>query len=934
VSLAGNVARYVVREELGRGGMGRVLRAHDPELGRDVALKEVHREALGIAGAQRLFGEARALAKLSHPHVVAVYDVLAVEPERVVLVMEYVPGQSLTQWLSAPRSWQEVVACFLQAGRGLAAAHAAGLLHRDFKPDNVLVGADGRVRVTDFGLAREVRVETTDELLRDLGASQSITLATVPGAVAGTLPYLAPERLMGGAADVASDQFAFCVSLWEALLGRRPFPGQTVVELAFSMSAGPPRPPAGAPRVPAWLLQATTRGLASDASSRWRSMDALLRVLDRDPAARRRRWALALSGVATLGLCAGAVQALPDTEVERCSEAAATLHLRSAWDDRRRADVRDAVLAIGAGYAHEVWARTEHTLDTYARAWTGMHVQACEATTVHGEQSPAVMDMRMACLRRASVELSAVTEALAKADANTVERAHELTASLRPLERCADLDALRADVEPPLPEQAAGVEEVRGSLARARAALSTGRYDDAEQAVDAARARRDELGYGPLEAEVAIVHALVLDARGDYEAAHLELRTALRSASTWHQTGEMRSAALHLVRVAGYRLQEFDEARRHAELARALGDGDPEHEARVRSALATVLDAEGDPEAAEAELRRALALREARLAPDHPDLVETHGNLAAVLHARGKYDEAEAANRRVLALREDILGRDHPHVALTRHNLALTLHASGRLEEAEHEHRRALAVWEASLGPEHPTLATARNDLAAVLQARGNAPEAETEHRRALAILEAALSPDHVDVASCRNDLAIALATQGELEAAEAQLRRAIPTLEAALGPEHPLVAQSLHNLGNILEDEGEHEDAIALHRRALSALETALGPEHPRVASARTGLAMLLLDRGAIGEARKLAEAAWAQRNGDDTPPAQRGRTAFVLARASWENGDRDARRAAIVLAEAAAADFAGAGEAHEGDTAEVESWLADRREPSVVRR
>jgi predicted Ser/Thr protein kinase len=299
------VGRYVIRGELGCGGMGRVLRGYDEKLHREVALKEVRGDRLGPSGARRLVAEARAMGKLSHPNVVALYDVLELGDDEVVLVMEYVDGETLADWLRSPRTWQEIVARFEQAGRGLAAAHAAGVLHRDFKPDNVMVGRDGRVRVTDFGLAREVESVRTDES-RPGAELEPPTLGlppTAPGAIVGTLPYLAPERLFGAPADPSTDQFAFCVSLWEALFGQRPFAGRSVVELALAITAGPATAPVTTPPIPPRLIDTVRRGLAEHASERWPDLDALLAALPDDRPPRRRWWPVGVAAAtATLAL--------------------------------------------------------------------------------------------------------------------------------------------------------------------------------------------------------------------------------------------------------------------------------------------------------------------------------------------------------------------------------------------------------------------------------------------------------------------------------------------------------------------------------------------------------------------------------------------------------------------------------------------------------
>jgi eukaryotic-like serine/threonine-protein kinase len=737
VSEAGtSIGRYVVLEEIRHGELGRALRAYDPKLQREVVLECVHTDR---STRKRLVAEARALARLSHPDVVAVYDVDEIDDEWIVLVTEHVPGQTLAQWRKAGRrSWRDIVACFRAAARGLAAAHAAGLAHRDFDLHAVIVGKDGRVRVSGIGFAR-------------------------------------------GSGDAASDRHAFCVALHDALR------------------------PAGAPRVPPWLVRILERGLAIDPRDRWPSMDALLVALSHDPSRRRRRWLQATAGIGVLALGAVEVQAWASARAQQCTPAAAAARLEGTWDDDVRARARAAVLAVDAPYAKRAWAQSERTLDAHAAAWTQMHVDVCEATTLRQEQSAAVMDLRMACLHRARVEMSAVTRLLARADAKTVQKAHELTAGLRSLDRCADVDALHADVEPPRTEEADAVDAIRASLADARAAARAGHYDEAQRAVDSATEMTHAITYGPVQTELALVRGFLFDHLGDYDRAHDELREALALASRWRQWEEMEMASSALLYVVGYRRQQFAEGLSYADVARGLAETDAEREARVSSSLAIVLAAQANHEEAEAELRRALELRERVLGPHHPDVATTHNNLANVLNARGDHAAAEAEHRRALALREDLLGPDHPDVAMSRNNLAAVLHERGEYAEAEAEHRKVLALREAVLGRNHPDVAQSRNNLGVALEAQGKYAEAEVEHRRALAL---------------REDL---------------------------LGAHHPLVALSRKNLGEVLFSLGAYDDAEAELRRALADWESTLGAEHPHVALARKSLARVVDARGAM---------------------------------------------------------------------------------------
>jgi serine/threonine protein kinase len=305
------VGRYSVLRRLGRGGMSTVYRAYDPELDRQIALKLLTTwDEADTEGPARLVREARAMAKITHPNVAAVYDVGLVD-DGVYIAMELIEGPTLESWTRATaRPWTEVLRMYLLAGRGLAAAHDAGLVHRDFKPDNVMVGVDERPRVLDFGLARPAATDDDDELLMPDEASipmmsgrpapwvdsassgvrgslgpQSASISgsfdlqiaiTRTGIVTGTPAYMAPEQHLGEPGGPASDQFAFCVSLWEALFRQRPFAGESFFEIADAIVEGRLIKPPGYARVPGWITNLLERGLANEPEQRHPSMRSLL----------------------------------------------------------------------------------------------------------------------------------------------------------------------------------------------------------------------------------------------------------------------------------------------------------------------------------------------------------------------------------------------------------------------------------------------------------------------------------------------------------------------------------------------------------------------------------------------------------------------------------------------------------------------------------
>lgn len=837
------VGRYVVLQQLGAGAMGVVYAAYDPELDRKVALKLVLPGTAGPNGRARLLREAQTLGKLSHPNVVTIHDVGTVG-EQVWLAMEFVRGLTLREWLATPHGWREVMGIMLEAGKGLAAAHAAELLHRDFKPDNVMIADDGRVRVMDFGLAR-MRSHATRET-EDPVQPKHDALAlqvTRQGALLGTPSYMAPEQFEGVDLTPAADQFSFCVTLWEALYGERPFGGKTWMELAANVLGGRLRAPPKGNTVPSWLRQVCERGLALDPTERWPSMPALLEALAWNPAARRRRWLIAVGGFAAFAAVGFSGYSWASARARRCS--GAETQLAGVWDEGRRAEVEMAILGTGLSYATSVWERAATELDDYGTSWASMYTEACEATTVRGEQSSTVMDLRMACLQQAKIELGAVTGVLADADADVVERAHELTAGLRPLSRCGDIEALQADVQPPGPEEVEVVRDVRVRLAQAKALHDAGRYPAAQIEIDAIQQYIGQIEYGPVHTEAEFLAGINLKNLGKLEASETALRHALELAARWRQLDLVQEASTHLMHVIGSKQSRMVEGLQYRELALGLAANDPQGEASVLTAIATVLQRQGKHHEAEVEYRRSLVLIEQALGPDDFEVAMIRNNLANVLSDQGRYEEAEAEHRRVLAMREQALGPEHPEVAMSRSNLANVLRKQGRYADAEVELRRAMVVQEQVLDPNHPDAAMVHNGLGNVLLSQGKYRDAERELRLALSAMEQTLGPDHPDVATVRSNLANALYLQSEHGEAAEQYRRALVSMENALGPKHATVGIVLGNLANISSEQGEHEQAAAEYQRSISIVEEGLGADHPHVAGLRSNYGEILHDLG-----------------------------------------------------------------------------------------
>jgi serine/threonine protein kinase/formylglycine-generating enzyme required for sulfatase activity len=478
-----SVGRFLVLETLGAGAMGVAYAAYDPELDRKIALKFLRQTVNGDAQQARqarLVREAQAIAKLAHPNVVGIFDV-GVHEQQVFLAMEYLGGGTLRQWLAAEkRSWREIVAMYVAAGRGLAAAHADGLIHRDFKPDNVLLDRNGTPKVVDFGLVRlaalteatesepatllpSALTETAADLARPATAprppsfsasspaSGSVSsrvsppagaalvlspttaalgqLLTRPGALAGTPAYMAPEQLLARAIDARADQFAFCVSLWEALYGERPFGGETLAALAKAVVAGQLRPPRDAQAVPRWIHKLLLRGLSGAPAERYPSLTELLDELGRDPAVRRRR--LLTAAVAVVVLAATGVGLQRHFERRRL-ELERRISAKLGEGEKAFADARALKTQAAELRARALAAFDAHDRTVGERAWGEARVEAgaldrALERTQGALQAVLAMDKGRADARRPLVEATFERALLAEQEVRREDLARHLS---------------------------------------------------------------------------------------------------------------------------------------------------------------------------------------------------------------------------------------------------------------------------------------------------------------------------------------------------------------------------------------------------------------------------------------------------------------------------------------------------------------------------
>jgi tetratricopeptide (TPR) repeat protein len=905
----GTVGRFVVLGSLGMGGMGIVLAAHDPVLDRKVALKLLRPDdwrATTAEGRERLQREAQAMARLNHPNVATVYEVGAVG-EQPFVAMELVDGQTLRGWLRERRSAREIVAQLVAAGRGLAAAHAAGLVHRDFKPDNVLVGRDGRPRVSDFGLV-SLRSGSPVAGERAFTTSQG-----------GTPGYMAPEQLAGGATDARSDQFSFCVALYDALYGERPF----AATAPPSERRAPERPPRR-PEVPARLYPLIARGLQPSPDARWPSLSELLDALERDPASARRRWIAGAAVAAALSVAVVAVRARPDG----CG--GATARLAGVWDDGVRRAVHAAFSATGLPFSEDTFARTSAALDRYVRGWVEMHEQACRATRVEHRQSDTLLDLRFGCLERARATTGALTALWSSGvDAAALAKAVDAASSLPPLSECADAAALSERTPMPRdPATVARIAATRGRLDRARALYAAQRWSAAKAEADGARADAEAAAWPELRAEVALVGARV-QLRLEDRAAEQSFLDAAAFAGAAHDD---RLAALAVLQLAGYlasRQAEIDRGLFAARLAEGLVErvgGDDlrgrlalsygiiyVHQSRFEEAkqsltrartlltatvgardtftsdatqmLARAYGALGDDATARKLLEEELALTIERVGPVHVEVVNVLNNLGAVLDDANDYAAAIEQYRRALTICEQVLPDSATHAGVLA-DMAASEQALDRFADAGQHYERALAIEERELGPDHPRLAIPLANLSSLALQQGRLDEAVALARRALAIQTRTAGKDNASVGYPLVHLGDALLYHHDFDAAIDAYEQSLALRRRALGPDHPLTLMSLSALGTARCARRQYTAGLPLLREVAEKLEARASDRGVDVGVRVTSYGRCLLDAGQPAAALPVLERALALLDGANARAADRATVRWLRARALWATG------------------------------------------------
>ena len=831
-AVAPRIGRYALVSKLGEGGMGIVFAGLDDVLDRRVALKLLHADLDTEAVRVRLLREAQALARLSHPNVVQVYEVGEHEG-RVFLAMELVRGADLRRWVSGTaRTWKDIVDIYAQVGSGLAAAHDVGVIHRDFKAENAVVGDDGRARVLDFGLARwhqaDEMATTQHGVARsepsNMGPSGDFQL-TRTGSVLGTPAYMAPEQFEGLPADARTDQFSFCVSLWEALFGCRPFASDARAWLTSPRDWQNLRASSRARFVPRAVEAALRRGLAPDPNERWPSMHALLAVLQRRTRSRRRvLWATSL--LATTGASA-AVGGMLASSTTDCIDAMD--RIAPFWNDRQRQDLRASFDATSSPIAASTWDLVERAIETYVSDWVAAHRDACERHVVRREESATRFDARMRCLEGRRRSLRAFLEVLAEPDSALIERAVKTAHGLPSLASCADVRWLEAETPPPDdPEAAALVERELDELALATALESAARYDAALELARSSLERAEALEYGPLVARARAVVGSVLTWGSDVESAERYLRDAYheaRRAGVRDVAATTSNALAHTLSVRTSRRAEAMDWALLASTEAALTE-DPMHRSAALNTLGVAAIHVEDYERAESAFRAALDLRLAAVGPDDPSVAMLRANLGQFAYLAGEYDEALELFEQAVRDQERGLGSEHPALADSLGKLANLLFQLDRPLEANPHLERAVAISLASRGEEHPESVKLSVALGGRLRRRGELREAERLLERTLRLVEEGVGFDVLKTTTPLEELAEVYLDKADPEGAVQLLRRAVEVGARTVGPNHRDVAIARANLSRALVAAGSPHEALGEIDFALQTLSDGAGPE------------------------------------------------------------------------------------------------------------
>ena len=938
VRLADRIDRYLIDRKLGAGGMGIVYLAEDPELKRKIVLKLLRPELdTGGPDRARLLREAQAMAKVSHANVVPIYDV-GVHGDQVFLAMEFIDGVDLATWLKDDHAQREIIDVFVAAGRGLAAAHRANLVHRDFKPHNVLIGKAGEgrpeVKVTDFGLAR---VELADGqkplprtkprvVARDVADLGSATLLESPltqtGALVGTPAYMAPEQILGEVVDARTDQFSFCIALYEALYKQRPFSGKTATELFESTLEGKlPATFATTGGVPRHVREAIRRGLRTDPKDRHESMDALLAAIG--PRSRKTLALAAAGGLAvvaatgvTMFAMAGSRGPAPCTGPDE---------LTSVWTPARRQAIQTAFDATRQTVARPAFAALATDIDRYAADWHAGYRDACEATRVRGAQTEQVMDQRMRCLHRRRSELDALLDVVAHPDDAVLTNAPSLASGLTSPATCANLESIAATAMPADPKLRGEVDTIESELAKARAQLAANHVDVAKQQVTGLLSRARSTAHKPLIAELLVELGQIAIETLDYPEAEKLMNEAVEVAELAGADYTRATAYVQLVGITTSmgRYDDADRWVRHARAAVERVSQDRALSAELDRNAGDLFRRRGDTKAAETSLKRALERKEALYGAESRDAALSHRDLAGLYDDIHDYDRAYAEHDRARAIFAKVLGPDSPEVSASIGLMGSERNYQGRTAEAIQLGEQEIAGMKRYFGDDHAMIAPAYQGLALVLQQAGRNDEAIAMMRKSAEITAKAHGTDSALHAGVLATLALLYSNTGHHDDGYDTFARALAIYRKVYATDaHVDIISTINAMATVRKRQQRYADALVLLEQSRTTLAKFQTPDSQLTADTLTRIGNIHILDNKPADAIPVLEKALEMRTSANAAPSLASWTRFELAKALW-NAKRDRERA-LTLAKDAAKEAEA--DADQAQLADVTAWLSDK--------
>lgn len=849
------VGRYELRRVVGEGGGGTVFAAHDPELEREVAVKILRgprRYDLDDDGrneaADRLVREAKALARVCHHNLVKVLDggtysdgtdARGVPRRSPYIVMELVNGVSMARWLKQPRQWFDIVDVVLQIGRGLAAVHRHGLVHRDVKPGNVLIDETGVARLGDFGLARALmeRVEPTLEPVSD---SDPLTCEITPsGFVVGTPGFIAPELLHGERPTARSDQFALAMTLHRGLFGRTR-PGNT------------DRRDRNGRRVPRWLMRTLRRALHADPHRRYPCVEAM--VADLDPRRVRKRRFIVIAAMLTLVALAGLSRVLAAPDFAPCDPGDADIE--STWNAEVADELRRAFVKNSPRLGPAATRFLEGALDDYTRRWKTGWSRSCERATRNrgAQQLHALASLN--CLRHRTHELGGFLSVLRAPTPVLIERVHGAVRTLPPVEACTAERLMASDWGSAPVATVRRSAQIRHELGQVRAMLElTGNPQQAAEQMSRLFPRVEELGDSALLADSLLTRASIARSSSDSKHVHEYCERALWLAIEADDLNIVTRAQVCLA-YASLLEEKFDETLEWANRARStlerIEHPIPGVPLLVQQALASAYRFSGRYEEALKHLRRGLELAKSEPFPDQAMIAALHSEAGVDLALLGRLDEGLSSQERALALRRRVLGPDHPSVARSLHAVGANHFLVGRENRGQPLIQSAIDSLTRTQGPDSSLLARPYNNLGELHRSQGRIEAALEAHREAIRLRRMHYGPTSYEASLSLRNLSMTLLALGRLAEAREGIAETLRIRERLLGPDHPRTARVRIDQARmeLLTEDGDPAAALELASSSLRTLERLFPRSHPARAMGHAVLGRALHANGAFDEA------------------------------------------------------------------------------------